>query len=278
MELATDASGNTRPSAKARNWLLTLNQVDKYEELCNYLKNLKSLTYFISSNEVGKETGHEHIHIYCQFNTPIKLSLRKTCGAHLDACRGTPQQCRDYVVKDGNIIEEIGSMRKWGGLPSIAECKTATDEELDSLSINYFNVVQKIKEHRKGERYFKPPNVEWHYGPTGTGKTRKAFEAGAENVIYHNGFFSDWGDAKIISIEEMRGQIPFDELLRLTDGYHNYYKVNIKGGSKYVDLDGIFISSPKRPEECYPHQRDNDCIDQLLRRITTIEEHFIEKQ
>lgn len=273
--MATHASGNTTASAlrKAKHFQLTLNQPDRYEELKAYITGLKTNTYYLACRENAPTTDHKHIHIYAQFNNAIRLSIKKCCGAHIEACNGTPQDNVVYLKKEGDIIEEIGTCRKWGGLPSIAEAKKATDEELDELPINYYNTVEKIKAKRHGERYFKPPTVEWHYGPTGTGKTRIAFEAGAENVIYNNGFFSDWGDARVITIEELRGQIPFDELLRLTDGYHNYYKVNIKGGDKYVDLDAIFITSPKRPEECYPHQTENDSIKQLLRRITKIVEH-----
>lgn len=175
-------------------------------------------------------------------------------------------------------MDEIGTCRKWGGLPSTKEILEASDEELLNLPPPTYLAAKKIrKEHDEEERSKHrdktPPIVEWHYGPTGTGKTEAAFDAGAVNVIYHNEYFSDWGDARVISIEEMRGQIPYDTLLKLTDRYHNYYRVNIKYGSKLVDLDRIIITSPKRPEECYPHQTENDSINQLLRRITKIVEH-----
>lgn len=276
MALAKDASGNTKALGKAKHFQLTLNEPEKYEELKKYITGLKTNNYFISVKEKAPTTGHEHIHIYAQFSNTISLSIKKTCGAHIVRCNGTPQQNIDYFKKGGEILDEIGVCRKWGGLPTIAEAKEATNEELEQLPLNYYNIVEKIKSKKQGEKYYKEPNFEWHYGPTGTGKTRAAFEAGAENVIYNNGFFSDWGDARVISIEEMRGQIPWDELLRLTDGYHNYYKVNIKGGSKYVDLDGIFITSPKRPEQCYPNKAEDDSIKQLLRRITKIVEHKLE--
>ena len=264
-------SGNTIPSSKS--YQLTLNEVFFYDDVKEYLTNLKAFNYLISCQELAPTTGHKHIHIYCQFDKTIRLSKRKTYGAHIEKCRGTPQQNVAYIKKDGNILDEIGECRNWGGMHlTISELLTLPK---DDVPVQYYNTYVKAKSEQRGERYYKPPTVEWHYGPTGSGKTRKAFEDGAENVIFSNGFFSDWGDARIISIEEMRGQIPFDELLRLTDGYHNYYKVNIKGGAKYVDLDKIYITSPKRPEECYPHQRENDCIDQLLRRISVIEEHFI---
>lgn len=95
VEMATDASGNTSTSArgvaKARNWQLTQNKVERYDETVEYLKGLKSLNYLISCKEIAPTTGHEHIHIYCQFNKPIKLSVNKCQGAHIEACKGTPQ-------------------------------------------------------------------------------------------------------------------------------------------------------------------------------------------
>lgn len=273
--MATPGAGNTSPapfSPKARDWLLTLNQPEKYDELKGYITKLKSNNYLISAKEEAPTTGHEHIHIYCQFSSPIKLSIKKCCGAHIDKCDGTPQQVKDYVKKDGEIIDEIGVMRPWGGIPSIAEVKTATPEELETLPIMYYKTVEAIKKTLPKKRYYKPVKVHWYYGPTGTGKTRWAFEAGAVNVIYNNGFYSDWGDARIISIEEMRGQIPWDELLRLTDSYHNYYHVNIKGGQKLIDIDEIYISGPKPPEKCYPGKTAEDSMSQLLRRITDLKE------
>ena len=90
-------------------------------------------------------------------------------------------------------------------------------------------------------------------------------------MSYNNGFFSDWMDNRIICIEELRGEIPYNELLKLLDGYHNYYSVNIKGGTKLVDLDKIYITSPLHPRECYRRQNEkSDSINQLLRRITEI--------
>ena len=147
------------------------------------------------------------------------------------------------------------------------------EKELADLPCNLINCVRSIRNEFVGKRFWKPVNVEWHYGPSGSGKTKSAFEAGAEPVEYHNGYFTDWGSARVIVLEEMRGQIPYPELLKILDDYHNYYKVNIKGGFKYVDLDSVYITSPKTPQECYPHQDKNDSIQQLERRINKIIYH-----
>ena len=120
-------------------------------------------------------------------------------------------------------------------MEDVLQCNSVT-EVMETMPDTYVRcrkgIIDLMENKKSKQRYFKPIKVVWTYGPTGTGKTREAFEAGAVNVTYHNGFFSDWGDARIICIEELRGEIPYNELLMLLDAYHNYYHVNIKGGQK----------------------------------------------
>lgn len=111
--MATDTSGNTKQRClkKRRDWQFTLNEVDRYVELRKYLMGLKSINYMISCKEKAPTTGHEHIHIYCQFEKPFKPAIKKVQGAHIEACRGTPQQNIAYIKKDGNIIDEWGDVK-----------------------------------------------------------------------------------------------------------------------------------------------------------------------
>jgi len=69
----------------------------------------------------------------------------------------------------------------------------------------------------------------------------------------------------------MRGEVPYRTLLKLSDNYHNYYEVNIKGGQKLVDIKELIVTSPYSPEDVYKHQvTKEDKIDQLTRRITKL--------
>lgn len=276
-------SGNTRPSGaniRGKNFQLTLNQIQKFESLWKYITERKNCNYAIACHEKAPTTGHEHIHLYCQFNNSVGLSVKKCEGAHIELCRGSAEQNVDYIKKDGNIIAEFGKLKKWGGkrIPSIGEIKSMDEKELADLPCNLINCVRRIRNEFVGKRYWQPVNVEWHYGPSGSGKTKSAFEAGAEPVEYHNGYFTDWGSARVIVLEEMRGQIPYPELLKILDDYHNYYKVNIKGGFKYIDFDTVYITSPKTPKECYPKQDEHDNIKQLYRRIDKIIYHDPKKE
>lgn len=197
-------------------------------------------------------------------------------GVHIEIQRGTNSDADKYCRKEGKIVYEFGKCPNNNGQKNIAEiiesCETIGEimQKEPETYCQYRNGIRDLmREKQSKNRFFKQPTVIWIYGKTGTGKTRAAFEDGAIPVEYNNGFFSDWGDAKTICIEEFRGGIPYGTLLKLLDGYHNYYQINIKGGQKFVDLDKIYITSPLKPDEII-FTGGADSIDQLLRRITEV--------
>lgn len=257
-------------SLRVRSILITLNEPEKFEELKEFILSLDP-DYAVAGKEIAPTTGHEHIHIYVQFGKQKRICPQDFLGAHVDICRGTPQQNEEYVTKDGEVIWRHGILNRHGGrrLPTIEEAEKMDLSELKSrVSFHYYSAVQKLEQAKKKEPSWSKVKVIWIYGPTGTGKTRVAIENGAVCVKYRNGFWSDWGDATKVCIEELRGEVPYPELLEFLDDYHNYYKVNIKGGWKFIDFEEIYITSPLRPEECYPKQaQKQDSISQLLRRI-----------
>lgn len=278
----TSTSGNTNTSVqKKRNYFITFWIEDYPKELP------KNATYLVTCDDICPETQKKHGHAFIYFKNPITLTgVKKLFGkdCHVENFIASNSECIKYVkgqIHDEeklktNILEH-GVMPMDNGKHRIQEVVeqynsiTEVMENEPRLYVQYRNGLRDLMQEKKSKnRFIKEPKVVWIYGPTGTGKTDRAFNAGARNVDYNNGFFSDWGDSKVISIEEMNGQIPYKTLLKLTDRYHNYYEVNIKGGSKLVDLDEIYITSSKHPMECYPNQDKRDSIAQLLRRITEI--------
>ena len=122
--------------SKARAYQLTLNEIEKYEGLLEYLKTLNP-SYLISCKEEAPSTGHEHIHIYVQFPTPRALSIKKTLGAHIEKCKGSPQANVAYIKKDGNIIDEIGELRRAGGasIKEIKKCRRTKEKNSQDATI-----------------------------------------------------------------------------------------------------------------------------------------------
>ena len=153
--------------SKAKNYQLTLNEVEYWEGLLKYLKSLNP-SYLVAAKEIAPTTGHEHIHCYVQFPTSRALSLKKTFGAHIEKCKGSPQQNEAYVKKDGDIIEEIGKLRR-AGAKTIGEIEKMSKEERKELPAQLYNIVQKIEAKESSNLLVKniyKENIEvyWYWG------------------------------------------------------------------------------------------------------------------
>nr|WQA30140.1 MAG: rep protein [Cressdnaviricota sp.] len=266
-------------SYKGTSFLITVNQTERWPEVKDVLYKYDP-TYIIACNEKAPTTGHEHIHCLVQYEKQTKLPKGQLLGINVRSVTYTPWKVQDYIRKDGDVFLEQGDLRCRGRkatkthLPTIEEAGLLTNKEYEQYSSAHAKTLDYARRsyallHAKEHMRFEPVKVHWLYGPTGTGKSRRAFEAGAYRLTYRDGFFNDWGDAKILWLDDYRGEIPYNLLLQLLDGYRSSLIVNIKGGHKVVDYDEMYITSPLSPSDCYPRQAEKqDSIKQLLRRIT----------
>lgn len=289
VEKATVRSGNTNADLtqlKARNYLLTLNDISVYDFLADNLKSYKSLSYLLAYEEIAPTTGHKHIHIYAHFKVPIKLSTKKTLGAHIDICRGTPQQIIKYVSKDGNKREEWGERPKQGG-KNIKEIKEMTKEDRELLPANYFNIVNKINQEEDADIDIEDlaKNVKVYYiqGPPGIGKTERMKQIVRDNkntygtkinqVKYENNFWIGIGSAKIAVYDDFRdSHMKASEFINFID-YNKHY-INIKGGAKLNNYELIIITSIQKITDIYKNM-PQEGKNQWMRRVEVID---IEKE
>ena len=279
--MATHGSGNTKQTQvpKARHWQLTLNEVDKYETLRDYLTGLKTNTYLISCQETAPTTGHQHIHIYVQFANAIRLSIKKCCNAHIEACRGTPQDNVNYIKKDGTILDEMGEFRSWGGMPkTITELKAMNKDEVPPM---YYNVYQKaIHEDDESidiDELSKKIAVFYYWGPSGAGKTTRAKQHAKDlgytkihMIKYEGSFWSGLGHGHGCALyDDFRdSHMKPSEFINLID--YNMHSMNIKGGSVQNRFDTIIITSVQNPKDLYAGMWDKEPRKQWLRRMTVI--------
>ena len=123
---------------------------------------------------------------------------------------------------------------------------------------------------------FQPKEVLVFVGPTGTGKTERAWTMAPDAYPWSPGMASNggaWfdgysGETDMI-FDEFRGQMDWGFFLALTDKYPVF--LPIKGGHVRSRLKRIIITSPLEPEQWYPELAQGDRIDQLHRRITHVE-------
>lgn len=277
--MTTEARGNT----KARAYQLTLNDVSKIEELKQNIMTYKSLRYLmIGAIEKAPTTGHEHVHIYAYFKTPLKLSLKKCCGAHVEPTKGTFNDNLQYLTKDGDLTFEWGE-RPHQGLKTVKELR---EMNADDVPPQYYNIKTKIDQKKHDEDVFfqmldeierdelKAPEIVYITGGTGKGKTFTAYKTALKEfekskigkLTLKNEFFDVINEnADCFIIEEFRpSQIKASDFLQLTDKYG--FRCNVKGGFCTLRPKKIFICSIIPPEQIYKEEINK----QFLRRITKI--------
>lgn len=165
-KMATALPGNTNTGSanKKRCFQLTLNNetsenieecrvklLKDYNTLKSYLLSLK-YNYFISCLEKNKK-GFYHIHIFIQFTTPRRLSIKKCVGAHIEYCKGSVNDNIKYIKKDNVILDEIGKPNLIIGSSRIKDIINCSDtKELLKLDYKYVNCINKIK----GNDWYQP--------------------------------------------------------------------------------------------------------------------------
>lgn len=272
----------SKQTFSGRNFLFTLNQVERWDELRDYIKSFKSFQYGLASLEKAPTTGHKHIHFYVQFKQPVKLLKEKTADARIDKCFGSAQKNIDYVRKTkepekrGEIIFEEGEPKHKGG-PTIKEIKEMPKEEREDLPGFYFNIVNKVNAEEqkmlKGSEMYKEMKVHWYWGDSGLGKTRRAYKEIGDrlfNEVKFDGNF--WHGAtekaEIALYDDFRdGDMRPRELINFID--YNRHIMNVKGGSIRNNYKEIYITSIQSPEEIYKNV-EGEPRRQWLRRLTEI--------
>ena len=265
---------------KGRNFLITLNEIEYFTEVKDYLRSLKNFNYAIACKEKAPTTGHIHSHIYCQFSCSTTLSKNKMKGAHIDKTRGTTQENINYVKKvddpdkRGEIIWEEGTPKYKGGL-TIKEVKNMTRTERENLPFVYLNKVERINfledNHIDPNLFTKDVEVRYIYGGSGLGKTffatnwAKELNLTFDLVSFENGFWNGVSETCLFAFfDEFRDTcIPGVEFVKLID--YTIKNLNIKGGLVKNRYKYIAITSIQDPRFIYEKEWEEK--KQWLRRM-----------
>lgn len=276
--------GNTNKhcaNLRSRSFQFTINEIEKYNELLEIIKNLKSCDYYISCLEEAPTTGHKHIHLYTHFSSSYRINKKiLDLGVHIEICKGSPQQNIDYIEKDGNILDEWGKRPKQG-MRTVGELKKITNP--DDLNWNEYNTWSKIHTTISNDididDLHKEVKIYYIFGPSGIGKTEKSKQIVRDNknkygtkvnmVKYENGFWNGIGNSKIAIYDEFRdSSMKPSEFINFID--YNKHPLNIKGGSIINNYELIIITSVQNPEYIYSNV-GNEPRKQWLRRMEIID-------
>lgn len=281
----------------------------RYRRICFTVNNYTDEEYDFLTEEfpsncrwliIAKETGDSgtpHLQGAALLNDSIRFSaLKKMVGfkrAHLEAMRGTPESNRIYCTKQDPNPFEFGSIEKNQGkrsdlVSAITKIRAgatlkqlATGEETDASSLVKFHRGLSILRSLSKQPRLSPPKVFWFWGPTGTGKTRAAFEIATKFGKHADDFWISTGDLKwfdgydgqsVAILDDFRAKhaSSFAFFLRLLDRYPAM--VQIKGATVSWDPTIIIITCAYNPVTCFSTRASHipEDIEQLDRRISRI--------
>lgn len=298
--MENDLLNNTR----SRKWLLTINNpIEKgftHEHLKELLSKIK-LVYWCISDETGAE-GTFHTHIFLVNSDAIRASTIHNLftGVHRDIARGTCQQNRDYVFKEGKWLEgEKGttnhrdSHEEWGEMPierqgarnDLADLYDMIKDGMSNYDIlesspQYIMQIEKIDRVRQTiiEEHYKDVwrnlDVCYIWGNTGSGKTRYVMEQyGYSNVYRVTDYahpFDNYKGQDVLLFDEFRSSLTMQEMLVYLDGYP--VELRARYFNRQACYTKVYIVSNIDIRDQYINiQRDEPLTwDAFLRRISQI--------
>ena len=293
---------------KSRKWLLTINNPKEHglshEEIKVILSKLKNLTYWCMCDEIGKNnTYHTHLFIYKTTQITFQTIKNKFPTAHIDYCRGTCAENRNYIRKEGDYantdkaetnlkdtFEEMCEMPeehqgRRNDLHTLYGLIKDGCSNYDILESNpeYMLQLDKIEQCRqivKNEHYkntFRELEVFYHFGKTGKGKTRYVMEKyGYENVCRVTDYqhpFDNYKGQDVIVFEEFRSSLKIQDMLNYLDGYP--LDLPCRYQNKVACFTKVYILSNISLDEQYVdiQEKHKETWLAFLRRITSVKEY-----
>ena len=305
--MADKKSKKSVAQLKGRKWQITINNIDEigidFDNLKNIIKKRwPAVEYFCYCEEVGKETGKRHWHMFLKHPNGINGSsiLKVFPGAHLEYCTGTCKQNRDYIYKEGKYegsekedTRQEGMQYEFGECPEesqgqrndLIELKeliksgksNAEIYESNAQYLKYANSIDKIRQDFFAKKFGSEwRNVEVTYieGVTGTGKTRGIMDGfGYENVcrIKKDDYgFSSYVAQDVVIFEEFRNTFKLEDMLDFLDGYPTEGRALY--GKRQLGFTKAFICSNWKLSEQYQNIQEEYPRDwqAFLRRINKI--------
>ena len=284
-----------QPDIQSRKFLGTLNNPTEWgydqDKVIRLLSELAGCRYIAIAEEIGVLEHTPHMHFFVVYRNPkAKSTMCNTVPkAHWDPCRGTIEQNRDYVFKQGKWVDsEKGTtalpetQREWGEIPT--ECKEFPSRKSDVMdAINqmieeglspseimgmhagyceYADTIRRAYILHKAADVPPVRDVHVHYvvGASGSGKTytykRLCDRYGDADVYLVTDYANDMTAAfdryqaeNVIVLDEFRGNVRFSTFLNLTDKYR--CDIHARYVSTMALYSEVYITSVYPPEKLY---------------------------
>lgn len=256
---------------RSRNWCFTVNNYTPDD--VDRIKSAKA-KYIIFGFEVAPSTGTPHLQGFIMFASGKTRSSvgRVLPRAHLEVCRGTPEQNIEYCSKGSNFCE-IGERPCGRGKRTDLEMvrdeikagKSVSDIIETARSYQAIKCAELVLKYREKKRDFQT-QVWWLWGPSGCGKSRAAYEKfpNSYTTMRDLRFWEGYDGHEVVIIDDMDASVKKEDLRRICDRYE--YRVNNKGASRQFLARIVVITCRKQISDLF----DGDVKD-LERKIIQVD-------
>ena len=261
------------------------------------------------ADEVG-ENETPHTHLYMAFGSGVRFSTikKKFPKTHIEMARGTSQENRDYIFKQGKwekdkkaeghreeTREECGEMplERQGARNDISDLYdmikngTSTYEIIDESPQYMMRVsqIEKVRQTILEEKYkkeYRQLEVTYVHGVTGAGKTRGILENyGYENVYRITDYehpFDRYNGQEVLMFDEFRNSLKMQEMLQYLEGYP--LALPARYANRQACYTKVYIVSNWTLQKQYQElqKKDGDSWDAFERRIHKIVEYTGEER
>lgn len=241
------------------------------------------LNYLKGQLEQGNgETNYRHFQVF--FITKKKSSLNQVKTifgehgptGHFELTRS--EAAEQYVWKEDTRIGEPFEFGKkpfkrnneadWEEIRNLAKQGKIDEVPADVFIRHYTSLCRIRSDYMQPQPIERVATVFW--GPTGTGKSHRAFTQAGDNPYYKDPrtkFWDGYTDQEVVIFDEFRGSIDISHILRWLDRYP--VRVEVKGSTKILQAKTFYFTSNIHPERWYP-DLDGETYEALKRRINII--------
>ena len=249
-----------------------------------------------------EEGSTYHTHLYVAFENAKEFSMmqRRFYGAHIEAARGTHQENRDYIRKEGRWRDSEKSetnkpetFEESGELPEESDRRVKQTEKIMSMLHDGATDAEILREcpgamlhlprieqarqtllEEEQRTKFRELTVTYIWGESGVGKTRSVMEKhGYENVYRVTNYvhpFDGYKGQKVILFDEFRSSLPLTEMLCYLDGYP--VPLPCRYADRMACYTEVYIISNIPLEKQYPNVQLEEpaSFDAFKRRLTSV--------
>lgn len=236
--------------------------------------------YAVAGREISPTTGTPHLQGYVAFANPRSLaSIRKLLvGCHVEPARGTPQQCRQYCIKDESFRElgdpppeDPGTREKqrWENARALAKEGRFDDIPAD-IYVRYIGNLHRIYRDTLPPLDPLPSTCgTWLVGPTGVGKSRGVRQSFP--LVYPKPL-NKWWDGYDNQTHVLLDDVDYNQASWIGNflkiwADHYPFIAEKKGGSRLIRPEKIIVTSQYLIENLFT---DNELAQALKRRFKVI--------